>query len=170
MFCHVLIFYHLSVLPFLSSSWILFILIMFASASQHSPVLIISFFSLWARGPVAGGQARIWRSSKELEVQPRTGGPGDGVQKGEGSEAGGPGAKASGLVAGLVFRGAFRCPRVVEKARVTLPSFEVKVSKAFPFTPCTNEFIHCLLHKVLTSCHLGRPGWHIGSWGVALLS
>ena len=62
------------------------------------------------------------------------------------------------LGAGGGFRGVLRCPRVAEKAKVTLPSWEVREREAFPSTPSTDELIHCLLHKVLSSCHLGRPG------------
>ena len=72
-----------------------------------------------------------WRSDKELEVRPGDGGPGDGGQEAEGSEAGGPGVGTSGLVAGGGFRGVLRCPRGVEKVRVTLPSLEVSL----PFHP-----------------------------------
>ena len=50
-----------------------------------------------------------------------------------------------------VFRGVLRCPRVMEKARV-------RDKEAFLSTPITNELIHCLLHKVLSGCHLGGRG------------
>ena len=40
-----------------------------------------------------------------------------------------------GKGAGGDFSGALRCPRVVEKVRVTLPSVEVRDREAFPFTP-----------------------------------
>ena len=63
-----------------------------------------------------------WRSGKELEVRPGEGGPGDGDQEAEGSEAGCPGVGTSGLVAGGGFMGVVRCPRGVEKVKVTLPS------------------------------------------------
>ena len=63
----------------------------------------------------------------ELEVWPGARGPGDGGQEAEGSEAGGPGAGTSGLVAGGGFRGVLRCPKGVEKVRVTLPSLEVSL-------------------------------------------
>ena len=72
-----------------------------------------------------------WRSGKELEVRPGAIIPGHGGQEAEGSDAGGPGGGTSGLVAGGVFRGVLRCPRGVEKVRVTLPSFEVSL----PFHP-----------------------------------
>ena len=63
----------------------------------------------------------------ELEVWPGARGPGDGGQEAEGSEAGGAGAGTSELVAGGGFRGVLRCPRGVEKVRVTLSSLEVSL-------------------------------------------
>ena len=72
-----------------------------------------------------------WRSGKKLEVRPGAKIPGDGGQEAEGSEAGGPGGGTSGLVARGGFRGVLRCPRGVEKVRVTLPSLEVSL----PFHP-----------------------------------
>jgi len=62
-----------------------------------------------------------WRSGKELEVRPGDRGP----------EAGGPGVRTSWLVVGGGFRGVLRCPRGVDKVRVTLPSLEVSL----PFHP-----------------------------------
>ena len=55
-------------------------------------------------------KSRTWRSGKGLEVRPGARIPGDGVQEAEGSEAGGPGARTSGLGAGGVFRGVLRRP------------------------------------------------------------
>ena len=72
-----------------------------------------------------------WRSGKELEVRPGARGPGDGGQEAEGSEAGGPGAGTSMLVAGEGFRGVLSFPRGVEKVMVTLPPLEVSL----PFHP-----------------------------------
>ena len=51
-----------------------------------------------------------WRTGKELEVRPGAGIPGDEGQEAEVSEAGGPGAETSGLVAGGGFREVLRCP------------------------------------------------------------
>ena len=96
-----------------------------------------------------------WRSGKELEARPGAQIPGDGGQEAEGSEAGGPGAGASVLGSVRGFRGVLSCPRVVKKARVTMPSLELRDRDAFPSTPSTDELIHCLLHKVLSSCHPG---------------
>ena len=78
-----------------------------------------------------------WRSGQELEVPPGDRSP----------EAGGPGVRTSWLVVGRGFRGVLRCPRGVDKVRVTLPSLEVRVRKAFPSTPGTIEIIHCLFQK-----------------------
>ena len=55
-------------------------------------------------------------------------------------------------------RGVLKCPRMVEKARVTLPSLDVRVRKAFPSTPSTNEIIHCLFQKSCAVAILGGQG------------
>ena len=44
-------------------------------------------------------------------------------------------------------RRVLKCPRMVEKVRVTLPSLDVRVRKAFPSNPSTNEIIHFLFQK-----------------------
>ena len=73
-----------------------------------------------------------------IQVQPRVVGP-----EAEGSEAGGPGAQALG-------RGAGRILGVVNKARVTLSSFEVRERE----TPAENECIQCIVCNFWSSCHL----------------
>ena len=47
-----------------------------------------------------------------------------------------------------------RCPKVVDKARVTLPSLEVREREA----AAGNECIQCLVYNFLSRCHLWRPG------------
>ena len=47
---------------------------------------------------------------------------------------------------------------MVEKARVTLPSLEVRVRKAFPSTPGTNKIILCLFQKACAVAILGGQG------------
>ena len=96
---------------------------------------------------------------QQLEVRPGVEGLGDGCPEAVGLEAGGPDARLSGLRAGGVLGGVLRCPRVVQKARVTLPSLEVREGEA----QAGNECIHCLDYKFLSSCHLWRPGIHLGS-------
>ena len=78
-----------------------------------------------------------------LQLRPGIGGPGNGGPEAEGSEAGGPGARASG-------RGAGRVLGVVDKARVTLSSLEVREREA----PAENECIQCLVYNFWSSCHL----------------
>ena len=56
-------------------------------------------------------------------------------------------------------RRVLKCPRMVEKARVTLLSLEVRVRNAFPLAPGTNEIIHCLFQKYCAVDILGgQPG------------
>ena len=47
---------------------------------------------------------------------------------------------------------------MVEKARVTLPSLEVRVRKAFTSALGTNEIIHCLFQKTCAVAILGGQG------------
>ena len=70
-----------------------------------------------------------WRSGKELEVRPGARGPGDGGQEAEGSEAGGPGAGTSGLVAGEGFR----------RSLVALGGWRNRLSKSKLF--CAPKFL-----------------------------
>ena len=53
-------------------------------------------------------------------------------------------------------RRVLKYPRMVEKARVTLPSLDVRVRKAFPSG--TNEIIHCLFQKSCAVAILGGQG------------
>ena len=44
-------------------------------------------------------------------------------------------------------RRVLKCPTMVEKPRVTLPSLDVRVKKAFSSNTSPNEIIHCLFQK-----------------------
>ena len=71
---------------------------------------------------------------REQEVRPAAVGQRYGGPEAEGSEAGGPGARAFGRGAGGDFSGALRCHSGVEKLRVILRSLEVRGGKPFHFT------------------------------------
>ena len=45
----------------------------------------------------------------------------------------------------------------IQELGLGLPSLEAREREASPSAPRTDELMHCLLHKVLSSCHLGRP-------------
>ena len=92
--------------------------------------------------------AAVRQEVQELEIQylqlrPGNGGPGNGGPEAESSEAGGPGTQAT-------WRGAGRILGVVDKARVTLSSFEVREREA----PAENECIQRLVYNFWSSCHL----------------
>ena len=87
--------------------------------------------------------AAVRQEVQELEIQYLQLRPGNGGPEAEGSEAGGPGAGALGSGAGRILG-------VVDKARVTLSSFEVREREA----PAENECIQRLVYNFWSSCHL----------------
>ena len=116
----------------------------------------LPLISPWAGGPWAGGPGAIDQGA---------GGPVAG-----GWEAEGPGSKALGRGAGGDFNG--HLGALGWWRRLAWPCHPKKWGreKASLSPPVANEIIHCLLHKVLSNCHLGMPGWHLGSWGLTLLA
>ena len=87
--------------------------------------------------------AAVRQEVQELEIQYLELRPGNGGPEAEGSEAGGPGAGALWRVAGRILG-------VVDKARVTLSSIEVREREA----PAENECIQRLVYNFWSSCHL----------------